>query len=56
MVEAILSPSVAALRNQFDAAILRHQLSCGDTIVYVAADRAHEILAWLKDEAGPRCN
>ena len=56
MVEAILSPSVAALRNQFDAAILRHQLSCGDTIVYVAADRAHEILAWLKDDAGQRFN
>jgi NADH-quinone oxidoreductase subunit C len=50
------SPSVAALRARFGDAILRHQLSCGDTIVYVAATRAHEILAWLKDDAGQRFN
>ncbi len=50
------SPSVAALRARFGGAILRHQVSCGDTIVYVAAARAHEILAWLKDDAGQRFN
>jgi len=36
---AAVSPSVAALRTQFGAAIARHQVSCGDTIVYV--DRRH---------------
>jgi NADH-quinone oxidoreductase subunit C len=44
------SPTVAALRGRFGGAILRHQVSCGDTIVYVGAERAHEILAWLRDD------
>ena len=47
-----VSPSVAALRAGFGAAIGRHLVSCGDTIVYVAADRVHEVLAWLKDDPG----
>ena len=47
---AAASPSVAALRQRFGPAILRHQVSCGDTIVYVAADRVHEVLAWLRDD------
>jgi len=54
--EATVSPSVAALRTRFGGAILRHQVSCGDTIVYVPAARAHEILAWLKDDPGQRFN
>lgn len=56
MGETTVSASVAALRARFGDAILRHQVSCGDTIVYVAAARAHEILAWLKDDAGQRFN
>ncbi len=50
------SPSVAALRTRFGGAILRHQVSCGDTILYVAAAQAHEVLAWLKDDASQRFN
>ena len=50
------SVSVAALRARFGSAVVRHQLSCGDTIVYVSATRAHEMLAWLKDDPGQRFN
>jgi NADH-quinone oxidoreductase subunit C len=47
-----VSPSVAALRGRFGDAIGRHLVSCGDTIVYVATDRAHDVLGWLKDDPG----
>lgn len=47
-----VSPSVGALRGQFGDAIARHAVSCGDTIVYVTRDRAHDILAWLKETPG----
>jgi NADH-quinone oxidoreductase subunit C len=47
---------VGALRDRFGAAILRDQVSCGDTIVYAAAARAHEILAYLRDDPGQRFN
>jgi len=50
----LVSPAVAGLRARFGTAIIRHQVSCGDTIVYVTRDRAHEILAWLRDDAGQR--
>ena len=45
-----LSPSVAALRSEFSRAIERHFVSSGQTVVFVARDRAHDILAWLKDD------
>jgi NADH-quinone oxidoreductase subunit C len=45
---------VGALRDRFGAAILREQVSCGDAIVFVAAERAHEILAFLRDDPGQR--
>jgi NADH-quinone oxidoreductase subunit C len=45
-----LSPSVAALRDVFGDAVLRAEVVCGDTIVYVRPGRAHDILAWLRDE------
>jgi NADH-quinone oxidoreductase subunit C len=45
-------PDLAALRARFGGAIERSALSCGDDIVWLARDRAHEILAWLKDEQG----
>jgi NADH-quinone oxidoreductase subunit C len=44
-----VSPSVAPLRAEFGAAVTRHMVSCGDTIVYVDRERAHDVLAWLKD-------
>jgi NADH-quinone oxidoreductase subunit C len=47
-----VAPSVAALRAEFGAAVTRHLVSCGDTIVYVDRDRAHDVLAWLKDSPG----
>jgi NADH-quinone oxidoreductase subunit C len=46
------SPSVAALRTEFGAAIERHVVSCGDTIVYVTGERQHDVLAWLRDTPG----
>ena len=49
---AAASPSVAALRARFGHAILRDRVICGDTVVWVAADRAHEVLAWLRDDPG----
>ena len=51
-----LSPSVAALRGEFGSAIERSQVSCGDTIVYVARERSHDVLAWLKTTAGQEFN
>ena len=47
---AAASPSVAALRARFGNAILRDRVICGDTVVWVAADRAHEVLSWLRDD------
>jgi len=56
MTAATVSPSVAALVGQFGAAILRDRVSCGDTIVWVAPDRAHDILAWRRDAPGQDFN
>ena len=47
---AAASPSVAALRARFGNAILRDRVICGDTVVWVAAGQAHEVLAWLRDD------
>jgi len=46
------SSSVEALRLVFGGAVLRHEVLCGDTIVYVERGRAHDVLAWLKDTPG----
>jgi NADH-quinone oxidoreductase subunit C len=51
-----LSPSVAALRAEFGGAIERSLVSCGDTVVYVAPARAHDVLAWLKDSPAQNFN
>ena len=50
------SPSIPGLRAEFGSAIERSLVSCGDTIVYVARDRSHDVLAWLKDAAGHQFN
>jgi NADH-quinone oxidoreductase subunit C len=47
-----LSPSVSALRSEFGPAIERHFVSSGQTVVFVARDRAHDVLAWLKNSSG----
>jgi NADH-quinone oxidoreductase subunit C len=41
-----------ALSDRFGASILRRAVVCGDTIVWVDAARAHEVLAWLRDTPG----
>jgi NADH-quinone oxidoreductase subunit C len=46
----VISSSAEALRGRFGAAIRRVMESCGDTIIYLAPERAHEILAWLKND------
>ena len=51
-----LSPSVAALRGRFGEAITRAVTSCGDTIVYVAVERIHEVLAFLRDDPAQQFN
>lgn len=51
-----VSSSIAALREKFGTAIERHQVSCGDTIVFVSRERAHEVLAWLKETPGQEFN
>jgi NADH-quinone oxidoreductase subunit C len=47
-----LAPSADALARQFGPAILRAAVSCGDSIVWVDAARAHDVLAWLKTTPG----
>jgi NADH-quinone oxidoreductase subunit C len=49
-----VSPSVAGLRAEFGPAVERHLVSCGDTIVYVARERSHDVLAWLRDTPAQR--
>jgi NADH-quinone oxidoreductase subunit C len=51
-----LSPSVEALRQRFGSAVVRHQVSCGDSIVYLTPARTREALAWLKNDSGQRFN
>lgn len=50
------SASVAALRAAFGAAVERDDRICGDAVVWVAANRSHEILAWLRDTPGQEYN
>jgi len=51
-----LSPSVAPLAEAFGGAVERVVTSCGDTIVYVARDRSHDVLAWLQRTPGQEFN
>lgn len=46
------SASVGALRSAFGSAIERDAVICGDTVVWVAARKAGEVLAWLKQTPG----
>jgi NADH-quinone oxidoreductase subunit C len=50
------SPSVPALRAEFGNAIQRDLVSCGQTIVYLSRERAHDALAWLRDTPGQEFN
>jgi NADH-quinone oxidoreductase subunit C len=51
-----LSPSVTALQARFGRAVLRSEVSCGDSIVYVTREAAHDVLAWLKNDPSQRFN
>jgi NADH-quinone oxidoreductase subunit C len=53
---ATLSPSVPALRSEFGPSVERHLVSSGQTIVYVSRERAHDVLAWLRDTPGQEFN
>ena len=55
-VTPMISPTVVPLRTEFGDAIVRHSVSCGDTIVYVDRDRSHDVLAWLRDTPGQEFN
>ena len=46
-----MNPSVDALRHQFGDDIGRAIVSCGDTIVYVAAGRLTDVMRYLKETA-----
>ena len=48
-------PSVTALREQFGDAVLHHELQSGDEhVVFLASDRALEVLRWLKQDPEQR--
>jgi NADH-quinone oxidoreductase subunit C len=51
-----VSPSISALRSEFGPSVERHLVSSGQTIVYVSRDRAHDVLAWLRDTPGQDFN
>jgi NADH-quinone oxidoreductase subunit C len=51
------APGTAArLADRFGPDVLRVMQSCGDTVVSVRAERAHEMLAWLRDDPEQRFN
>jgi NADH-quinone oxidoreductase subunit C len=47
-----IAPGLPALRDAFGDAVERVAVSCGDTIVHLRRDRAHDALAWLKQTPG----
>jgi NADH-quinone oxidoreductase subunit C len=51
-----VSPTLAALRAELGVVVERSLVSCGDTVVYVARERAHDVLAWLKDTPAQNFN
>lgn len=48
--------TMTALAAAFGSAVLRRGESCGDAIVWVAPERAHDVLAWLRDTPGQEFN
>jgi NADH-quinone oxidoreductase subunit C len=51
-----VNPSVESLRRAFGDKIGRATVSCGTTIVYVAAPAVRDVLQWLKDTPGEDYN
>lgn len=50
------SATIAALRERFGEQVLRHQVNCGQDVVFVTAHEAHRILTWLRDEPAQQFN
>lgn len=50
VVPGELEATPARLLTTFPAAVLRHQVSCGQDIVHVTPADAHRILEWLRDD------
>jgi NADH-quinone oxidoreductase subunit C len=48
------NPSAATLRARFGPSVAAATVVCGATIVVVTRERAHELLAWLRDEPAER--
>lgn len=48
--------SVAALRAKFGDAVLRAQVICGQSVVFVTNAGAHAILTWLQEDPAQRFN
>ncbi len=48
--------SAEALKSKFGSAVTRVWQSCGDSIVHVSGQRAHEMLAWLRDDRSQHFN
>jgi NADH-quinone oxidoreductase subunit C len=46
--------SVATLRARFGASVGASAVVCGATVVHLAREHAHEILAWLRDDPAER--
>ena len=53
-VAAAENPSVATLRARVGAAVGASAVVSGATVVHVARERSHEILAWLRDDPDQR--
>ena len=48
------NPSAATLAARFPADVVRHEVIWGDTIVWIRAGAARDIVRWLRDDAGER--
>lgn len=48
--------TVAALRERFGAHILRHQVHCGQDVVFVSGSEAHRVMTWLRDDTTQQFN
>lgn len=49
-----VNPSAATLAARFPQGVLRHEVTWGDTTVYIRAEAARAIITWLRDDAGER--
>lgn len=48
--------TVGALRARFPKDVIRSHVVCGQDVVYVSNDKAHEILRWLQEDPAQQFN